>query len=146
MAKKNSMGDLVEVVVDTDAINLYLKGETEKLPANFPEGFRILISFTTLTELLLWLKLIDEELLSLEEKRDLKDKLEEFLAEVEVIHSNEEMCLEASALAFKLKQNSANFRHRWNDLFTAATARVLGLPVLTLNEKHFKGLVKIFKW
>lgn len=145
MAKRGSVGDLIEVVADTDIINLYLKGETERLPTNFPEGFRVLISFATLTELLLWLKLIDEEPLSLEEKRDLKDKLGEFLAAVEVVHSSEEVCSEASALAFKLKQQGADFRRRWSDLFTAATARVLGLPVLSLNEKHFRGLVKIYK-
>ncbi|WP_084270983.1 type II toxin-antitoxin system VapC family toxin [Thermosulfurimonas dismutans] len=136
MAEGNSLGKLIEVVADTNVVNNYLRGETYFLPKDFPDKFRIFISFATLTELLLWVKLIEEEeSLSAEEKQALKNDLMSFLAEVEVIHSTEEICETAADLAFRVKKKTGGeFRRRWSDIFIAASARVLGIPVLTRNE------------
>lgn len=47
----------------------------------------------------------EEESLAAEEKQALKNDLMSFLAEVEVIHSTEEICETAADLAFRVKKS-----------------------------------------
>jgi len=121
------------IVVDTNIVVMMIRGDEEyETFTGYLEGNKQVLSFATIAEMELWF---------LKEKENLPNdaliKWEEFKAQCEVVHTSDGLIARAAQLAWHLHMNKDESRRRWHDIWIAATALELGIPVVT-NDADFQ--------
>ena len=121
------------IVLDTDVLSFMLRGANEF--ANF-EGLlkdkKIVLSFATVLEIEFWFA-------SDEKRHQFLATWKECLAKYEVHHSSTSLIHRAVSLAIHLVEKTGSKpRKHWSDIWIAATALELGIPLVTNNVKDFK--------
>jgi predicted nucleic acid-binding protein len=121
-----------KMVVDTGIFIEYLraKDKTKTTLYSLPDETVIFISVITLFELLMGA--------TTPEKWDDVKKLTD---EIEVVSISPEIAQEAAKIFLELKNKNSIIEFR--DIFIAATAKVLHLPVKTFNKHHFRRIKNI---
>ncbi len=121
------------IVLDTDVLSFMLRGASEF--ANFEELLedkKIVLSFATVLEIEFWFA-------SDEKRHQFLATWKECLAKYEVYHSSTSLIHRAVSIAIYLvEKTSVKPRTHWSDIWIAATALELGIPLVTNNVKDFK--------
>ena len=132
------------ILVGIDIIVMMIRGEEEyNIFTKYLEGKKQILCFATVAEIELWFTMEKENLPS-----DGLTKWNEFKGQCEVIHTSSGSITRAAQLA---SHWGKGFRKHWSDIWIAATALELGIPLATNNVKDFKkfealGLMILFPW
>ena len=128
------------IVVDTNVINYMLKKQPqfEKFRP-FLERKQLVLSFASVAELFFWKRIVKDEK---ERKRRMRI-LQEFIRRCMVIHSSLSLCIRAASLAYLFQKRGSKFRRKWHDIWIAATAIELNIPLVTNNKKDFSWIPQL---
>ena len=76
----------------------------------------------------------------------MRSEFDEFISPFVIIDVNSEIAIVASTLSVDLQLIGKTFD--LHDLYIAATAKVLNVPLITSNFKHFENIkdISIVKW
>ena len=120
------------IVVDTDVTSYIFKGDTRSA-LYYPHlsGKLALISFMTLAELRQW-----SLLRNWNDAR--RERLENFLQDYIVIHSNHQLCSKWAEATRSAIHNGRPIDSA--DAWVAATALLHGAPLVTHNRRHYTGI------
>jgi tRNA(fMet)-specific endonuclease VapC len=120
---------MASVVVDTDVVSFVLKRDSRGLLYRpYLNGRTLVVSFMTLAELERWAVKQGWGMAR-------RTKLEEYLARCVVQHSTLPLCRAWAAVV--TSSELAGYPIAVADAWQAATALLLGVPLVTHNRRHF---------
>jgi tRNA(fMet)-specific endonuclease VapC len=120
------------VLVDTDVVSYIFKQDTRSiLYEPHLAGKGMVISFVTFAELYRWMTASNWG-------RAKRRKLEEYLSNFLVLHSDDELCLRWAQIVDRGKRRGRPIHP--GDAWIAATALLHNIPLVTNNVRDFAGI------